>query len=163
VSAQQFHQACQGNGAAWAGRHHVCLLLTHQPPSWLLPTSLAEFNSEIVIPGRFAVHLFGHMHEASAQSISHGGAEMRREWQGRSLFGLEEWGEVGSKKVRLHGYSAGVVELVGDTGCLRQWPRKAEPQQAGNLRIVPDYSFKLEADEGTPAESFQPRAVSVNS
>jgi hypothetical protein len=88
LSAQQFHEACGGDGAASTRKNHVCLLLTHHPPSWLMSRSQKEFYCEIAIPGRFAAHLFGHMHEQLAQSIAHGGAAPRREWQGASLFGL---------------------------------------------------------------------------
>jgi hypothetical protein len=154
VSPQQFHEACGGDGAAWVLGHDACLVLTHQPPSWLLPGSLKDFNGEIAVPGRFAAHLFGHLHMPSARSISAGGAKPRREWQACSLFGLEEWGEEGGKNTRLHGYSAGLIQLEGATGFVRQWPRRAEPQQAGHLRLAPDHSFELGADDGTPAESF---------
>jgi hypothetical protein len=155
LSPQQFHEACGGDGPAWTRQNHVCLLLTHHPPSWLMSQSQNELYSEIAIPGRFAAHLFGHMHEPLVRSVAQGGAATRREWQGASLFGLEEWGEEGSKKSRRHGYSAGQVELLGQTGRIQLWPRKAESQQAGHLRIVPDLSFTLNSDEATEAESFQ--------
>jgi hypothetical protein len=153
VSPQQFHQACGGDGVDWVKGHQVCLLLTHQPPTWLTPESRRDFNGEIAKSGRFAVHLFGHMHEAAARSVSQGGADARREWQGCSLFGLEEWGEAGSKKQRLHGYAAGRIEVQGDQGTIRQWPRLAVRHQAEHLHIVPDHSFSLEEDGGTRVES----------
>ncbi len=151
VSPQQYHLACGGDGVAWVRRHEVCLLLTHQPPSWLTPESQQQFYGEIAVPGRFAVHLFGHMHEPTARNLAVGGAEARREWQGCSLFGLEDWGEDG-KKQRLHGYSAGRVELTCESGSIRIWPRKAEQQQALHRRIVPDHSYTLQEDEGTRPE-----------
>jgi hypothetical protein len=144
LSAQQFHESCGGDGAAWTNGHHVCFLLTHHPPNWLLENARQELYGEIAIPGRFAVHLFGHMHEASVSCVAQGGADVRRELQGRSLFGLEEWGENGNKKQRLHGYSAGAIDLKGDTSLIRLWPRRAERHQAQHLHIVPDHSFTLE-------------------
>jgi hypothetical protein len=154
VSPQQFHEACGGDGAAWTRNHHLCILLTHQPPDWLTPESRQDLRGEIAIPGRFALHLYGHMHESSTQSVAQGGADIRREWQGCSLFGLEEWGEAGAKKQRRHGYSAGRVDLTGLQGYIRHWPRLAVLHQAGHLHLVPDYSFTLE-DEATRPQSFQ--------
>jgi hypothetical protein len=155
LSAKQFHNACGGDGAAWTKAHDVCLLLTHHPPSWLTPDARDEFYAEIAPPGRFAVHLFGHQHQPLARSEAIGGAATRREWQGVSLFGLETWGEEDSRKERLHGYSAGCVELTGQNGLIKQWPRKAVALQAGHLRIVPDHSYTLNLDEATEAEPFQ--------
>jgi predicted MPP superfamily phosphohydrolase len=154
ISPQQFHRACGDDGAAWAREHNLCILLTHQPPHWLTKESREELYGEIALPGRFAAHLFGHMHEPAARSVAQGGAETRREWQGCSLFGLEEWGDGSSEKRRLHGYSAGRVELEADRAFIREWPRKAEPHQAGHLQIVPDPSFTLEEDEGTRPEQI---------
>jgi predicted MPP superfamily phosphohydrolase len=151
LSPQQFHQACGGDGAVWVRDHQVCLLLTHQPTSWLMPDSRQQLSGEIAVPGRFAAHLFGHMHEPAAHTLAQGGADARREWQGCSLFGLEDWGEDG-KKQRLHGYSAGRVELTRGNGSIRMWPRRAEQQQAGHRHIVADHSYTLEEDEGTRPE-----------
>jgi hypothetical protein len=126
-------------------------LLTHQPPSWFAERAKQDLYGEIARPGRFAVHLFGHNHEPATRSYSQGGAEHRNEWLGCSLFGLEEWGE-GTKKKRLHGYAAGRIELAGDNGFLRQWPRQAVPHQAGHLHMVPDPHSTLQEDEGTRPE-----------
>lgn len=46
----------------------------------------AKVYPEINPAGRFAVHLFGHMHENVIRSQSHGGGPMVRQWQGPSLF-----------------------------------------------------------------------------
>jgi predicted MPP superfamily phosphohydrolase len=158
VSPQQFHQACGNDGVSWVREHDLCILLTHQPPDWLRPESQQNLYGEIAVPGRFAVHLFGHMHESATRTLAQGGADARREWQGCSLFGLEEWGEA-AKELRLHGYSAGRVELTDATCFIRIWPRKAEPHQAGHRHIVPDPSHTLEEDEGTRPEplSVAPR------
>ena len=56
LHAHQFHQACGGDGVAWAKQHHVCLLLTHHPPSWLDLESQQSLTGEIEAHGRFAVH-----------------------------------------------------------------------------------------------------------
>ncbi|MHC5830771.1 MAG: hypothetical protein ACYT04_86190, partial [Nostoc sp.] len=58
---RQFHQACNGDGSAWAKQHNACLLLTHHPPGWLSPDSQRHLKAEITAHGRFAVHLCGHL------------------------------------------------------------------------------------------------------
>ena len=161
LSAQQFHEACGSDGAAWARDHHVCLLLTHQPPDWLDAESRGQLDGEINVPGRFAVHVFGHMHEAFTRSVALGGAEPRREWQGCSLFGLEEWGEDEGKQERLHGYSAGRIEVEGDRGSIRQWPREATGHMSGHRHIVPHRAYTLEDDEGTRPENFVVTVIST--
>lgn len=163
VHPRQFHQACGGDGPRWSGEHDACFLLTHHPPDWLHEESRKMLHGEIAHPGRFAVHLFGHMHEGVSRSYSENGYDERNEWQGRSLFGLEKTRE---GLDRSHGYSAGSLELSGDRAVLRQWPRKAERNGQGHWNIFPDHSsFKLEEDEGTRSRSIpinrRPRSTTV--
>jgi hypothetical protein len=66
------------------------LAASHQPPEWLDEPSQTEEYVEINPPGRFAVHLFGHMHDELIRNYSIGGAAVQRVGQGRSLFGKEE-------------------------------------------------------------------------
>ncbi|KYF91460.1 hypothetical protein BE17_37215 [Sorangium cellulosum] len=151
----QFHAACDGDGVAWVKRCDAALLLTHHPPDWLDPRSRDEhLFDKIAPPGRFAAHLFGHMHEGAGTSIGHGGAAPRRFWQGMSLFGLEAWGDGSRAELRrAHGYSAGQLELGRDTGMLRLWPRKAVRTQSMTWRIHGDTSFELDEDGGTRPEA----------
>ena len=74
---RQFHSACGDDGEAWADSHHACLLMTHQPPGWLTPDARAVLNGEIAKPGRFAVHLFGHMHGRRSFARNHTGGAHR--------------------------------------------------------------------------------------
>ena len=68
LATRQFHEACGGDAADWTNRHDFCFLLTHHPPAWLHPSAQQDLRSEIASPGRFAVHLFGHMHESRAET-----------------------------------------------------------------------------------------------
>jgi len=96
------------------------------------------------------------MHEHMTTSLSIGGAAMRRQIQGSSLFGLERFGD--GKLDRRHGYSAGRI-TVDDRGeaSMRMWPRIARKHAAGHLQLIPDYdNFELEDDDqGTRPERLQ--------
>ena len=140
----------------WFMDHTACILLTHQPPDWLTPAARATLNGEIAPPGRFAAHLYGHMHEANTTNIASGGSQPRLYLQGCSLFGLEWYGSDGQHVTRQHGYSVGQLEVMQNGGQLRLWPRKAERHQSGHWHVVADSSFTLLADQGTP-----PTAVPV--
>jgi len=149
----QFQEACNGDGPKWAKQHQTCLLLTHHPPLWLNPDSQQHLNGEITAHGRFAVHLCGHAHETVSREIAEGGAEARRIWQGRSLFGLEYFGENDDCQ-RLHGYTAGRIELHKNKGTLQLWPREAR-LQGEQRKIAPDYSLNLTDDQHTPPRDFR--------
>ncbi|MBZ5714899.1 metallophosphoesterase family protein [Nannocystis pusilla] len=125
VDPRQLHEVCGHDAPAWLRRHDVNFLLTHHPPTWLHPRARQEFSAEIDIPGRFAAHLFGHMHEGTSTAISIGGAPERRALQGASLFGLEQYKDrEGRQLKRIHGYSAGRIELLGTNASLRFFPRR---------------------------------------
>jgi AAA-like domain/Calcineurin-like phosphoesterase len=159
LHARQFQAVCDGDGPGWADRCDVSLLMTHHPPAWLDARSRDDhLFANIAVPGRFAVHLFGHMHEASASAVSVAGMEARRFWQGTSLFGLEHFGD--GTMSRAHGYAAGRIELRPRDAELRLFPRKAERTQAKSWQIVPDTSFgRLERDQGTRPEAVQRRRM----
>ncbi|MCP4702116.1 MAG: metallophosphoesterase [Gammaproteobacteria bacterium] len=150
LHARQFHDACGGDGAEWAKKHHACLLLTHHPPDWLTSQGQKYLNGEITDHGRFAAHLCGHLHETAYCNQSEAGTETRRTWQNRSLFGLEYFG---NEAERLHGYTAGRIELKGKKGILSFWPREAK-LQSGQRNIVPDYSVVLTGDQHTEQVQF---------
>lgn len=152
LHTRQFHEACGGDGTEWAKQHHACLLLTHHPPAWLNADSKKHLNGEIVAHGHFALHLCGHNHKTASREVIDGGTEPRRLWQGRSLFGLEYFGKENEGQ-RLHGYTAGRIELSGNKGILILWPREAR-QQGGQRRIVLDQSVVLTDDQHTPLREF---------
>lgn len=151
---RQFHLACNGDGSAWTKQHNACLLLTHHPPGWLSPDSQGHLKAEITSHGRFAVHLCGHLHEAFSGESIEGGADARRIWQGRSLFGLEYYSRENTKVQRLHGYTAGKVEVNENKGNLIFWPREAR-LQGGQRNIVPDFSVNLTDDQHTEPKEFE--------
>lgn len=158
---RQFHDVCGGDGAKWVNDHHVAILMTHQGPDWLDKVSRTKIYSEINPAGRFAVHLFGHMHEHYAISRSVGGGSALRIWQGSSLFGLEHFGDA-NEEDRRHGYSAGQITINGNAGQIRHWPRIARRYENDGWIIVPDYeSCILEDDQGTRPEPVEVREVEV--
>jgi len=147
VDVRQFNAACGGNGPDWAQDHDLCLLLTHQPPDWLFKGAQAQLNGEIHSPPhRFALHLFGHMHEPDFRSLAEGGASARRRLQGCSLFSKEPWGK--KKERRLHGYSLCQLTVDGDNGRLRIWPRTGVWKKNGDLEIDRDPGFTLSKEDG---------------
>lgn len=152
VDVRQLHAACGGDGPAWVKACDFALLMTHHPPDWMSSEAREHFFGEVIPPGRFAAHLFGHMHEHMATTMSIGGAAARRQIQGSSLFGLESFGD--GKVDRRHGYAAGRI-TVDDRGdaSLRLWPRAAKKHAAGHWRIVQDLdAFELSDDQGTRPE-----------
>ena len=80
--------------------------MTHHPPLWLDDRSRENVYPDINKPGRFAVHLFGHMHEQMLSTYSQKGGSPRGWAQACSLFGMEHYGDL-QKEDRRHGYSAG--------------------------------------------------------
>jgi len=90
--------------------------MTHQGPSWFDERSKNDVYSEINPAGRFAVHLFGHMHEAVLRTSLIGGGMPLRQWQGRSFFGMEKYGEPPTEQ-RRHGLG---LREKSDTGKERQ-------------------------------------------
>ncbi len=116
--ARQIHEISGGAVDDWVKKHHVCLLLTHQGPDWLTPACEAEGNTEIAPAGRFAAHLFGHMHETKILYVKTGGGEAVRLCQCRSVFGMEKYGEPPTIE-RSHGYGAGCIQFRERDATLR--------------------------------------------
>jgi len=162
LHSRQFHQACGGNGNAWAKRHHACLLLTHQPPDWLTADSQADLEQHVTDHERFAVHLFGHMHETEYRTSDVGGTGPRRYWQGRSLFGLEYFGE---GQQRSHGYAVGRITITpGDERAkMSYWPRQFKLlggswEPAADERIKVDLDWHTEPVDVKLLQPFGPKA-----
>jgi hypothetical protein len=143
---KQLHQACGGDLPAWTESHDACILMTHQGPDWLDKKSATEAYAEVNPAGRFAVHLFGHMHETILQSSATGGGKTVRQWQGSSLFGLEKFGDPPQTE-RRHGYGAGRIEFDNDGAAICHWPRRAIKDVANGWRFTPDHESCV-LDEG---------------
>ncbi|MBI3273165.1 MAG: SUMF1/EgtB/PvdO family nonheme iron enzyme [Planctomycetes bacterium] len=152
LASEQLYGVLGEAGVPWFDDHDLCVLLTHHPPEWLAADAAKALNGEIAPPGRFAAHLFGHLHEATSETVSIAGAAPRRRHQALSLFGLEDVGALGNKD-RRHGYAAWQV-VVDDPRQtrLRCWPRQAVPLAAGGLHIVPHTGFTLDDDQGTASD-----------
>lgn len=130
LHVKQLHAVCNDDTPAWARQHDGCLLMTHHPANWLNKDSQDMLQSEIHYPPeRFALHLFGHMHEPKFRTVAIGSGAERRGLQGCSLFGMEPWGD--GKVQRLHGYVLGEFDFGADIPTLRFWPRKAVKRDEG--------------------------------
>ncbi|WP_200961181.1 metallophosphoesterase, partial [Acidovorax sp. Root217] len=161
-NTQQLHKVCGGAVDDWLQHHSLCLLLTHQGPDWLTPAAQRHGESEISPAGRFALHLFGHMHETGIKYVRTGGnPNASRLCQGCSVFGMEKVGE-SLELTRSHGYAAGKIEFMQDKAIFRVWPRVAT-NKTGPWRFIPDYnSSHLEDDHGTTAEILTVRQLKTN-
>ncbi|MCP4696612.1 MAG: SUMF1/EgtB/PvdO family nonheme iron enzyme [Gammaproteobacteria bacterium] len=139
----QLSAVCGKHYNDWFEQHHLCLLMTHHPVNWLAPAAKKTLEGEIAPAGRFALHLYGHMHgETLSRDEILGGAAAKRYWQGASLFGMKNWG--GPEELdRRHGYTAMRLSREGETCNLEYWPRKAQQAQAGPWEIKADTSFSL--------------------
>jgi hypothetical protein len=144
----QLQSVCGGDIERWRADHDVCILLTHQGPDWLDKRSQSAYT-EINPAGRFAVHMFGHMHEPFLESKSFGGGGDVIYFQSPSLFGLDYFGK---RQERLHGYVAGsvVFNASGSPSFVRFWPRRADKNSSSGLNFHPNHTnLRLEEDEGT--------------
>lgn len=149
--ARQLQAVCDGAVDDWQKRHDLCLLLTHQGPDWLTDEARKHGASEIASAGRFALHLFGHNHEAAIQITSSGGnTDAIRQSCGCSVFGMESFGEP-PKLARSHGYAAGRITFEQGQANLRFWPRIATNKPIGNgWRFTSDSTHAvLQSDHGT--------------
>ena len=123
VHVEQYNRLLPPNDADWADKLDAAILITHQPPEWLSPANrMNVFNPLIAPTGRFALHLCGHLHIASAQVQGRGGSEVRRVALGRSLLALEPTLD---GLERLHGYEAFRIKIDKGSpdGLIRMWPR----------------------------------------
>lgn len=159
VDVLQLNKACEGQGAGWFENNiDACLLMTHQPPSWLAEANRNEtFYREIDWPGRFAAHFCGHMHIPDAETRGSGWSQERRLVRGGSLFGLETSPD--GKTQRIHAYAACRIEIATNspTGSIRLWPRVAQPRMSGPLQFDRDTKYSLDRqrdDGGTRSQEF---------
>lgn len=141
VSPRQLFAVTNGDAATWCEANDFNLLVTHHPTEWLESVARGNFNKEIYKPGRFVAHLYGHMHEAAAQTNSQNGGPERRTMQASSLFGLEHWGELNDNK-RIHGYSLNKLQVEHASAKWTMWPRvRMEGQNEDH--IAPNHAFQL--------------------
>lgn len=144
VDTKQLMAVTNDDPDGWCSQNDLNLLLTHQPPDWLNDQSLEYWHGEINRPGRFAAHIYGHVHAASAKVGAQGGAASRVDLQGISTFGLTK---LGTKLDRAHGYSA--LRFREHSSSLQVWPRKSYPATGGGYNIGSDNGSNLDV-----AQSF---------
>jgi hypothetical protein len=144
LDVRQLHAACGGDATKWLGDKREVLLLTHHPVDWLHDER--RFTRDIAPPGRFTVHLFGHMHEPRSELYSLDGSALRCRLQGASLFGLEKLSDGGEE--RIYGYSAGRLEIDEEATTLRCWPRRAQRKSLGHYQLQAAPSMEL-SDDGS--------------
>lgn len=147
VDPRQLLAVTGKNPDEWSKSNNYNLIVTHHPIEWLHSDCIAYWNSDVCPPGRFDLHLFGHMHEPRSVSISVGGAEARRSIQAASLFGLETYGD--GTKQRIQGYSGNRLADSGGNRTYSNWPRVEMQQAGGDRLVVPDTSQSI--DEETAA------------
>lgn len=157
--ARQLHTVTAGAVDDWVRKHHIRLLLTHQGPDWLTPASQKQGDSEIAPAGRFAIHLYGHMHETKIVYFRSGGGDAIRRCQARSVFGMDLFGEPPRIK-RAHGYTVGRIDFRRKSAVLRLWPRKAIDDTGAWRFIADQQGAELNEDGGTKRESI---AINVGS
>ncbi|MFI3185241.1 MAG: metallophosphoesterase, partial [Methylococcaceae bacterium] len=153
--ARQLNAVCSNDINAWLNRHDLCLLLTHQGQDWLTPEAKKHGETEIAPAGRFALHLFGHQHEADYQYLRVGGSPKAiRRLQACSVFGMENFGEP-PVTVRSHGYAVGRIEFNETHASLKIYPRIAtdKPQSIG-WRFIPDNNLVLDGISTAPETLF---------
>ncbi len=125
----------------WCRSNEFNVLITHHPLEWLHVSNRETWKREIAPPGRFDIHLFGHMHEPLSSSLSMMGSSPITIFQSPSLFGREYLSDGTTK--RIHGYSAGALTLNGSERALRSWPRTYRVNRSGQGKMVPDQDFHL--------------------
>lgn len=145
VSPHQVPIVPDSDFAAFLDQHHIRVLMTHQPRSWLSLHSQAEYDSDIWPPGRFDLHLCGHLHEADPSCISKGGSVARQVYQGTSFFGYDNVGD--GKVERRHGYMLGQWLLQEGKIVERVWPRVAHKKHDGALGLVADPGSYLSQEQ----------------
>ncbi|OOO32628.1 hypothetical protein EFR00_32315 [Rhizobium sophoriradicis] len=129
----------------WCGENHFNIVVTHHPLDWLHQEHVRTWNSEISPPGRFDLHLFGHMHEPFSETVGISGALARASMQAPSLFGMETFSD--NKAARIHGYNLLSFEASNEGRQIRIWPRRLLTHKSGQHRFVAETEFLLEDDK----------------
>ncbi|XOK13275.1 metallophosphoesterase [Agrobacterium tumefaciens] len=146
VDARQLLAITHNDPDRWAQANDVSLLVTHQPPDWLHPSSPSSWENDVNPSGRFDAHMFGHMHTPNTMSVTHGGNHARRSLQAASLFGMEYYGE---KHERIQGYSLCEIAIVGEQRNLTVWPRTLIDVAGGEKRLGQDLSQGIDEETGS--------------
>jgi tetratricopeptide (TPR) repeat protein len=131
----------------WASEHHAAFLLTHHPPEEMSRTARMHLESAVDPAGTFTAHLYGHIHEPKIEEISIAHSPSRRMLGGASMFGLPMKNEGDSRdpRTRIHGYSAGRLDIPEDDQAkLQIWPRWLIRRADGRYKMVGDFNWALD-------------------
>lgn len=128
------------------------LLMMHHPPSWLSTRAQNMFYSEIFLPDRFDMCLFGHMHAGRAQQTAISGGAPRYEFQSPSLCGLEHYGKLDEQ--RSFGFSFGSISSEGE---IRVWPYTRVSLAGKEQAFLPDQSFGSDFSERREGVLIRPK------
>ena len=143
VDTKQVLKVTGDDPHVWCEENDFNIIVTHHPLEWLHENSQSYWCSEINPPGRFDLHLYGHMHEPATASLSTGGSRIRNSIQAASLFGLQFTRE---RVERIHGYSIARLSLKKGQKELRVWPRRLRTIASGERKLGPDLTFDLQPD-----------------
>ncbi|NVN38705.1 tetratricopeptide repeat protein [Komagataeibacter swingsii] len=144
VDVRQLLKVTGNRPDEWVTSNAANLLITHQPASWLHPNRPSTWENDINPPGRFDVHLFGHMHQPDVSSVKHGGGFGRVDVQAASLFGLERYGD---GLERIQGYSLSEIDVSSNNRILTSWPRRLITTTSGRCKL--DRDTEQDLDEAT--------------
>jgi hypothetical protein len=151
LSPKQIPAVPETDYADFLSLHHIRVLMTHQPVHWMNKESKKDFDTDIWPPGRFDLHLCGHLHKAAPSLTSKGGSINRQTYQGTSFFGLNSQGEDHNLE-RVHGYMAGRWTLEKPIIKENTWPRIAHKKHSGALGLVPDPASDLGENQSVERE-----------
>ncbi|MBY5705831.1 metallophosphoesterase [Rhizobium leguminosarum] len=130
---------------SWSRSNDFNLLISHHPTDWFHPSVVEQWNGEISPPGRFDLHLFGHMHVPFSSSTAVSGSANRHLFQAPSLFGMETLAD--GKTERIHGYSLLSLESNAERRWSRIWPRLWQKLPGGNRKFIPNNNHFTLADD----------------
>ncbi len=131
----------------WASAHHAAFLLTHHPPEEMSRIARTHLESVVDPAGTFTAHLYGHRHEPVIEETMIAHSPARRMLGGASMFGLpkKNEGDTRNPRNRVHGYSAGRLDIPDDDQAkLQIWPRWLIRRADGRYKMVGDFNWDLD-------------------
>lgn len=143
----------------WVDQHHTCLLLSHHPLDWLSKNGKTVYYDPIAVPGRFALHLCGHNHQAEMLEMLGGGnSQGRRILCGRAIFGMDPYtDEQGNpQKTRTFGYSAGALDFSETQPLIHLWPRRMDLKGDGVWDFNVDTLFHIKENQAIEPIPIKP-------
>lgn len=144
VEPRQILAVTDNDVSRWCAQNDFNIITTHQPTNWLHSKNQHMWNTDISPSGKFDIHVYGHMHEAKAASISTYGSQSRHSMQGASLFGLQFLAD--NTTERLFGYSISRILIEENQLSMHVWPRTLRRLGSGDLVVQPNRDFDLDEE-----------------